>query len=422
MPNTPCGNSSISPAIVFSTPCTRAMPSPTETTVPTSATSTSTAKLPIWSRMILEISSAFDVHLLSFATSSVYLASGLARRPKSRPLSTAPTRSTTASTSRSCVVTLPSYTVLPIRATAPPMSAGSTRVSSCTSRPVARASPSFNAATRSAGSSIAVDSSARTTCAVIHQAPLERRGELRQQRQPIAVRQQQQQLRQDRVELPAAREQRLHDGALLARPAPPGSSSARCSVSCPADERAKPRARAAPLSRSTLSFRRDVEQRARVADRRAARRSSRLPQLRRVAIDEPQLIVGGDRAGRSASARRRPRAARHARSRSRRAMRSRMSISRRVCSSSRLRSVAAACAMRARSAATSSAPWRGAPRAPPGSDLSFASISASCAVAAVAHLRRRHQVLTDLRARATRDRSQSASAGNRRARRRERRS
>ena len=30
MPKTPCGNSSISPAIVFSTPCTRAMPSPTD--------------------------------------------------------------------------------------------------------------------------------------------------------------------------------------------------------------------------------------------------------------------------------------------------------------------------------------------------------------------------------------------------------
>src|SRR6478672_1956931 len=59
IPKTPCGNSSISPAIVFSMPCTRAMPSPTVTIVPTSATSTSTAKLPIWSRMILEISSAF---------------------------------------------------------------------------------------------------------------------------------------------------------------------------------------------------------------------------------------------------------------------------------------------------------------------------------------------------------------------------
>ena len=43
MPNTPCGNSSISPAIAFSTPCTRAMPSPIEMMLPTSATSTSTA-------------------------------------------------------------------------------------------------------------------------------------------------------------------------------------------------------------------------------------------------------------------------------------------------------------------------------------------------------------------------------------------
>ena len=58
MPKTPCGNSSISPAIVLSTPWTRAMPSPTATTDPTSETSTSTAWLPIWSRMILVISSA----------------------------------------------------------------------------------------------------------------------------------------------------------------------------------------------------------------------------------------------------------------------------------------------------------------------------------------------------------------------------
>src|SRR5580765_593922 len=58
MPKMPCGNSSISPAIARSTPLTRAMPSPTDMTVPISATSTSAAKLPIWSRMILEISSA----------------------------------------------------------------------------------------------------------------------------------------------------------------------------------------------------------------------------------------------------------------------------------------------------------------------------------------------------------------------------
>ena len=59
MPKTPCGNSSISPAMARSQPCSRAMPSPSDVTVPTSATSTSTAKLPICSRMILEISSAF---------------------------------------------------------------------------------------------------------------------------------------------------------------------------------------------------------------------------------------------------------------------------------------------------------------------------------------------------------------------------
>ena len=43
MPNTPRGNSSISPAMARSTPCTRAMPSPIEITLPTSATSTWTA-------------------------------------------------------------------------------------------------------------------------------------------------------------------------------------------------------------------------------------------------------------------------------------------------------------------------------------------------------------------------------------------
>ena len=58
MPNRPPGNSSISPAMVRSTPWTRAMPSPIEMTLPTSATSTSTVWPPSCSRMILEISSA----------------------------------------------------------------------------------------------------------------------------------------------------------------------------------------------------------------------------------------------------------------------------------------------------------------------------------------------------------------------------
>src|SRR5687767_576523 len=41
------------------------MPSPSDTTVPTSATSTATPKLPICSRIILEISSAFMLILSS---------------------------------------------------------------------------------------------------------------------------------------------------------------------------------------------------------------------------------------------------------------------------------------------------------------------------------------------------------------------
>ncbi len=58
MPNRPLGNSSISPDMALSTPCTRAMPSPTDTTAPTSATSTSSEKLPSCSRMIRVMSSA----------------------------------------------------------------------------------------------------------------------------------------------------------------------------------------------------------------------------------------------------------------------------------------------------------------------------------------------------------------------------
>ena len=40
MPVTPCGKVSISPAMTLSRPWTRAMPSPTEMTEPTSSTAT----------------------------------------------------------------------------------------------------------------------------------------------------------------------------------------------------------------------------------------------------------------------------------------------------------------------------------------------------------------------------------------------
>ena len=95
MPNTPCGNSSISPAMARSTPWTRAMPSPTEITLPTSATSTSTAWLPIWSRMILEISSAL-MSMSSFLLRRAFRA-GAQRFSASRPFNFA-----------SCVARLPS--------------------------------------------------------------------------------------------------------------------------------------------------------------------------------------------------------------------------------------------------------------------------------------------------------------------------
>jgi hypothetical protein len=52
---------------------------------------------------------------------------------------------------------------------------------------------------------------------VIHQPPVERCRELRQQREPIAFGEQQQQLPEDGVQLPLSRQQRLHDGAFLHR-------------------------------------------------------------------------------------------------------------------------------------------------------------------------------------------------------------
>ena len=59
MPFTPAdGNSTISPAWTLSSPNTRAMPSPTDSTWPTSATSVSSPKLAIWVLRMAEISAA----------------------------------------------------------------------------------------------------------------------------------------------------------------------------------------------------------------------------------------------------------------------------------------------------------------------------------------------------------------------------
>ncbi len=58
MPCTPCGKSSSSPAIAPARPYTRAIPSPTVSTVPVSTTETFWSYSSICLRMICEISSA----------------------------------------------------------------------------------------------------------------------------------------------------------------------------------------------------------------------------------------------------------------------------------------------------------------------------------------------------------------------------
>ena len=58
MPWMPLANSTISPAWTLSSPWMRAMPSPTDSTWPTSETCASVPKLAIWSLMTLEISAA----------------------------------------------------------------------------------------------------------------------------------------------------------------------------------------------------------------------------------------------------------------------------------------------------------------------------------------------------------------------------
>ena len=108
MPLMPPSNSTISPAWTLSRPWMRAMPSPTDSTVPTSETCASASKFAIWSRMTREISAA---RMSIFSLSS----------PAARLLS--------------LVRMEASIIWLPILTTIPPRMAGSMRVSIATSRP-----------------------------------------------------------------------------------------------------------------------------------------------------------------------------------------------------------------------------------------------------------------------------------------------
>ena len=281
------------------------------------------------------------------------------------------------------------------------MIAGSTRVSSCTLRPVARREAVLQ---RRHGdppaAPIAVVSSARTIFAVIHQPLAVRRGQLRQQRQPIALGEQQQQLRRrSAIQARPARAAARRPRACAARHR--RDSTARAHQQLVAGhESGELRELALEPGRGRPLLQRDVEQRARVARRRPRGWSSRLLQLRRVAVDQPELILGRDVPAMRSSATLTASCAACSVN-SRRAMRSCMSISRRVCSSSRSRSVAAACAMRSCSAARPPRPAllqrvelrRAAPSALPRSPRAARSPSP--------HLRRGDEVLANLRCRAS---------------------
>ena len=84
-------------------------------------------------------------------------------------------------------MTLPSYTVLPMRATTPPMIDGSTFVASVTVRPVSCASPRSIACARSAAERHRRRDFGPHDLLMIQQPLAIRREQVRQQHQPIAL-------------------------------------------------------------------------------------------------------------------------------------------------------------------------------------------------------------------------------------------
>ena len=114
------------------------------------------------------------------------------------------------------VATLPSYTVLPIRVTTPPMIDASTFVVMVTVRPVALARRCCSCAARSGGSGAAVVTSALQHVPMLHQPFTVDVEEIRQQRQPTPRGEQQHEFA-DRCRRLQALEDLLHDGALVSR-------------------------------------------------------------------------------------------------------------------------------------------------------------------------------------------------------------
>ena len=235
------------------------------------------------------------------------------------------------------------------------MMAGSTRVASCTCRPVARASPSWSAFDALRRQLDRGRDFRPHDLRVVHQPRFVRLRELGEQRQAVAVGEQQEELRDDRRHGVPARSSSSCTTPRFCAAGIAGFVSVRAQLSLPATSCVKPASCAAHELDVGFLVTRRRRARGRSGSRRrgsssrllaAARRSDR-----RGASWSSGVIVRRMRCSAT------PTASRAACSvSSRRAIRSRMSISRRVCSSSRAARSAAACAIRACSASTSSAP------------------------------------------------------------------
>ena len=130
MPCTPPGNSSSSVAITPDSPLRRAMPSPTDSTVPTSLASSGASKRSIFRRISRVIRSSLKLTASRPSDTAGRLSMPcIACHPAYPPPARAP------SIASSLFLTLPSTIRSPMRTTAPPTMAGSTAKETPTSAP-----------------------------------------------------------------------------------------------------------------------------------------------------------------------------------------------------------------------------------------------------------------------------------------------
>ena len=179
----------------------------------------------MWSRMILEISSALICMSL-------------------RPYSLTPLRAVFSRIRSSCRATLPSNTTLPTRATTPPMMRGIDALGQRDLPAERLAERRGNLSARRFVERDGGESSARTTRSASIAFSLNAAAMRVEMHQPIAVREESQQPAQLADSAPAAPDELIHDGALLLPPEPRGSLSTRRRV---------PRARRIRAANSAIS-------------------------------------------------------------------------------------------------------------------------------------------------------------------------